>query len=82
MIAHSVRELIKVTEVIDSSIFRTKSLGLWYIPLGDEGLEKEEMAKELGGNTWGSPSSSWCMKHNDRLIRGFEVAGYYEVEVV
>ena len=78
--ALSVRELIKVTEVIDSSIFRTKSLGLWYIPLGNEGPKKEDMAKELGGNEWGSPSSLWCMKHNADLIRGFEVAGFYQIK--
>ena len=81
MIAHSVRELIKVTEVIDSAIFRTKSLGLWYIPLGNEGPEKEKMAKELGGDTWGSPSTSWCMKHNNEIFRSFPVAGCYKAEV-
>ena len=79
-IVHSPRELIKITQMKDGAVYSTKSLGLWYVPLGSEGTNKEAMAKELGGDEWGSPSTSWCMKHNDEIFQGFTVAGYYKIE--
>ena len=78
-IVHSPRELIKITQMKDGAIYSTKSLGLWYVPLGSEGENKEDMAKDLGGDEWGSPSTSWYRKHNDDIFRAFPVAGYYQI---
>jgi hypothetical protein len=79
-IVHSPRELIKITKIKDSAIYSTKSLGLWYVPLGSKGTNKEEMAKELGGNEWSSPSASWYTTHNDEVFRTFPVAGFYQIK--
>ena len=80
LVAHSIRELIKVTEIKDAGVYKTKSLGLWYIPLGTGGPDKKGMAEQLGGHEWASPSTSWCMTHNADLFQGFEVAGFYPIE--
>ena len=33
-IVHSPRELIKITQMKDGAIYSTRSLGLWYVPMG------------------------------------------------
>ena len=78
MIMHAVRELWKITEIRHGDIYGTKSLGLWYVPL-DTNMATSSMAtaKELGGDQWGSPSTSWCRTHNNDIFRAFKVAGYY-----
>ena len=81
MIVHSVRELIKVTEHKGGSVYKTESLGLWYIPIESEGPDKKTRARDLGGDEWVSPSSTWCFTHNKDVMRGFEVAGYYPIGV-
>jgi len=79
MIAHSVRELIKITEEKGGSVYKTKSLGLWYIPLESEGPDKKAMARNLGGDEWGSPSTIWCIQHDGDLVRTFAVEGCYPI---
>ena len=80
LVAHSIRELIKVTEIKDAGVYKTKSLGLWYIPLGTGGPDKQIMAEQLGGDEWASPSTTWCLTHNKDLFQVFEAAGFYQIK--
>jgi hypothetical protein len=80
LVAHSIRELIKVIEIKDTGVYRTKSLGFWYIPLGPGESDKQVMAEQLGGDEWASPSTSWCLTHNADLFQAFEVAGFYPIK--
>ena len=79
MVPHSVRQLLKITETKDNAIYSTEDLGLWYIPLGGSTSERATMAKQLGGDEWVSPSTTWCIQNNKGLIRTFEHPGVYKV---
>ena len=80
MVPHSVRQLLKITATKDNAIYETEDLGLWYIPLEGNTADKTSIARELGGDEWVSPSTTWCIQHNAELIRVFETSGIYKVE--
>jgi hypothetical protein len=51
--AHVPRELLKVTGMKDGKVIRTEPLGIWYIPLIWGLHEKNQIAREMGGDRWG-----------------------------
>ena len=77
---HSIRELVEIVEWRDDSVYKTRAVGLWYIPLGVEPEEGRLAARRLGGHEWGSTSTRWSESHIDDLFKRFPERGYYPYE--